>query len=52
MQDRKFVLVPLCEIAPQVRHPILGKTCRELLQALQHNKMVEHLAGWEEVQWG
>jgi 2-amino-4-hydroxy-6-hydroxymethyldihydropteridine diphosphokinase len=27
---RNFVLVPLIEIAPQIRHPVLGKTIREL----------------------
>ena len=27
---RNFVLVPLCEIAPEISHPVLGKTIREL----------------------
>ena len=30
LAQRNFVLVPLCEIAPEIRHPILGKTIREL----------------------
>jgi 2-amino-4-hydroxy-6-hydroxymethyldihydropteridine diphosphokinase len=31
---RAFVLVPLAELAPQWRHPVLGATARELLQRL------------------
>jgi 2-amino-4-hydroxy-6-hydroxymethyldihydropteridine diphosphokinase len=30
LAQRNFVLVPLCEIAPEIRHPVLGKTIREL----------------------
>jgi len=30
LAQRNFVLVPLCEIAPKTRHPVLGKTIREL----------------------
>ena len=32
LQDRKFVLLPLAEIAPQFYHPILKKDTRNLLQ--------------------
>jgi len=34
LHERRFVLRPLHEIAPELRHPVLGKTIEELLQAL------------------
>lgn len=35
MQKRKFVLEPLEEIAPYKRHPVTGKTVREMLMELE-----------------
>lgn len=34
LQDRAFVLVPLVDVAPNWRHPILGKTARQMLNEL------------------
>ncbi|HEY7096278.1 MAG TPA: 2-amino-4-hydroxy-6-hydroxymethyldihydropteridine diphosphokinase [Terriglobales bacterium] len=34
MNRRRFVLEPLAEIAPEARHPVLGKSVRELLEEL------------------
>lgn len=34
MDKREFVLKPLCEIAPNLRHPILKKTVSQLLAAI------------------
>ena len=35
MHKRRFVLEPLCEIAPKVKHPILGISTRKMLQELE-----------------
>ena len=37
MQNRKFVLIPMAEIAPNVIHPILGQNISELLVMLDDN---------------
>ncbi len=33
MTDRRFVLEPMVELAPELRHPVLRRTMRELLPA-------------------
>ena len=36
IQEREFVLVPLCEWMRDYRHPVLGKTVGELLEELKN----------------
>ena len=40
MHARKFVLVPLSEVAPQIIHPVLQATISELLVTLKDDKRV------------
>jgi len=43
MHQRRFVLEPLVEIAAEARHPLLGKTARELLVNLGSGQTVRRL---------
>lgn len=39
MQDRGFVLVPLADVAPEWRHPVLGRSVAEMLAALPEGEL-------------
>lgn len=43
MHERRFVLEPLAEIAPEVRHPVFQRTIRELRDALPPGQSVKKL---------
>jgi 2-amino-4-hydroxy-6-hydroxymethyldihydropteridine diphosphokinase len=48
LAERAFVLVPLCELAPELRHPLLGKPMKDLLASVGE-KGIRKIApkGWE-----
>ena len=35
MENRDFVLIPMCELAPYLRHPVYKKTMRQMLRELE-----------------
>ena len=37
MFKRDFVLIPMCQVWPEWRHPILGRTATELLQEIENS---------------
>ena len=41
MHKRGFVLVPLCDVAPDWRHPVLGRTVRELCDDLPEEETAQ-----------
>ena len=43
LSDRRFVLVPLAEIAPSWRHPVTGLTAAEMLARLARKPMVRRI---------
>jgi 2-amino-4-hydroxy-6-hydroxymethyldihydropteridine diphosphokinase len=44
LHQRRFVLEPLAEIAPDVRHPVFKRTVREMRDALPHGQAVRRVA--------
>ena len=39
LQDRAFVLVPLADVAPDWRHPVLGHTVAEMVADLPDDEV-------------
>jgi 2-amino-4-hydroxy-6-hydroxymethyldihydropteridine diphosphokinase len=41
LQERRFVLVPLADLAPDLRHPVTRLTVKEMLNALPEGDLVQ-----------
>jgi 2-amino-4-hydroxy-6-hydroxymethyldihydropteridine diphosphokinase len=39
LHERRFVLAPMVDLAPDLRHPTLGRTMRDLLTSLEGQKI-------------
>ena len=46
MMHRAFVLVPLCEIAPDFQHPVTGETACEALHRLNRSGVTKTALSW------
>ncbi len=49
LQERRFVLIPLQKIAPDLEHPLLGKTISQILFELKKDEKIIPLS--EEGEW-
>jgi 2-amino-4-hydroxy-6-hydroxymethyldihydropteridine diphosphokinase len=43
MHERRFALIPLCEIAPHIEHPVFKTTIEQLLQQCKDNLAVDEI---------